>query len=222
MRASNTVVISNVEQARPDLRSIPGGGPTRARPFKLRAHSVVRWLHIYTSMVCLLIVLFFALTGVTLNHPNWLATENTKTVAGTLSPKWKTTAGVDWLDVAEELKAAYGVHGTSGDRRADDSGASISFKSPGYEADAEIDVATGKYQLTVASQGLIGVMNDLHRGRDAGSAWGWVIDATGYFLVLISVTGLVLLVYLKKVRMRALLTMLGGAVLFGALAALAG
>ena len=50
----------------------------RRRPLRLRVHTVLRWLHIYTSMVSLLVVLFFAATGVTLNHPDWLATERTE------------------------------------------------------------------------------------------------------------------------------------------------
>ena len=59
------------------------------------------------------------LTGVTLNHPDWLATESTKEVKGQLSSAWKSGSAVDWLVVAEELKTAQGVHGTASDRRAD-------------------------------------------------------------------------------------------------------
>ena len=39
-----------------------------------RSVSPQKWsriVHVYTSMFSLLIVLFFAITGVTLNHPNW-------------------------------------------------------------------------------------------------------------------------------------------------------
>lgn len=194
----------------------------RQRPLKLRVHSALRWLHIYTSMASLLIVLFFGLTGVTLNHPDWLATESTRQVNGQLTANWKSAASVDWLVVAEQLKDAQGVHGTASDRRADSTEASITFKSPGYSADCVIDMATGKYNLTIAYQGAIGVLNDLHRGRDAGSAWSWVIDATGLFLTFVAVTGLGLLVYLKKVRMKALATIIGGAVLVTALAMLIG
>lgn len=194
----------------------------RHRPLRLRVHSALRWLHIYTSMASLLIVLFFGLTGVTLNHPDWLATESTKEVKGQLTAAWKSGASVDWLVVAEQLKDAQGVHGTASDRRADSSEASITFKAPGYSADAVIDMATGTYNLTIAYQGAIGVLNDLHRGRDAGSAWSWVIDATGLFLTFVAVTGLGLLVYLKKVRMKALATIVVGAVLVTALAMLIG
>lgn len=194
----------------------------RQRPLKLRLHSLLRWLHIYTSMASLLIVLFFGLTGVTLNHPDWLATGSTKEVKGQLSTAWKSGANVDWLVVAEELKTAQGVHGTASDRRADSTQASITFKSPGYSADCVIDMATGRYDVTIAYQGAIGVLNDLHRGRDAGTAWAWLIDATGGFLAFIAVTGLGLLVYLKKVRVAALLTMVGGAALVVGLAMLVG
>ena len=136
----------------------------RQRPLKLRLHSLLRWLHIYTSMVSLLIVLFFGLTGVTLNHPDWLATESTKEVKGQLSTAWKSGADVDWLVVAEELKTAQGVHGTASDRRADSTQASITFKSPGYSADCVIDMATGKYDLTIAYQGVR--RHDRLSGRD--------------------------------------------------------
>ena len=203
------------------VRDVPAPAPVkRERPLKLRVHSALRWLHIYTSMVSLLIVLFFGVTGVTLNHPDWLATESTRQVSGQLTGAWKTGASVDWLVVAEQLRNAQGVHGNASDRRADSTEASITFKSPGYSADATIDMATGKYDLTIGYQGAIGVLNDLHRGRDAGSAWAWLIDATGGFLAFIALTGLGLLVYLKKVRVRALLTMLGGAALVVGLALL--
>jgi hypothetical protein len=54
-------------------------------------------------------------------------------------------------------------------------------------------------------------MNDFHRGQNTGKAWSWVIDLSGALLALISLTGLGLLFYLKKIRTVALLTMLVGA-----------
>ena len=83
-------------------------------------------------------------------------------------------------------------------------------------------MATGKYDVTIGYQGFVGVLNDLHRGRDAGTAWAWVVDATGVFLALIAVTGLGLLVYLKKVRAKALVVMALGAAAIGWLAAAIG
>ena len=31
----------------------------------------MRWLHVYLSMISLAVVLFFSVTGITLNHPDW-------------------------------------------------------------------------------------------------------------------------------------------------------
>ena len=220
---SSTVVADSTDRTDRTLRADVRGetrGPRRRRPLRLRVHAVLRWLHVYTSMVSLLVVLFFAATGVTLNHPDWLATERTEELSGTLPSGWKTASGVDWLVVVEYLRASRGVHGTVADRTGDDRQAALTFRAPGYSADCFIDVRDGSYRLTVSYQGAIGVLNDLHRGRDAGRSWAWLIDVAGVFLVVLSLTGLGLLVYLKKLRASALLAMVGGAVLVIVLAAL--
>jgi len=208
---SSIAVVSNDEDA---PLAAPESTPARVRrrrPLRLRVHSLLRWLHIYTSMVSLLVVLFFAATGVTLNHPDWLAGERTEEVSGTLPATWKTAKGIDWLVVAEHLRTANGVHGTVADRREDDREGSLTFRAPGYSADAFIDVRDGSYKLTTSYQGAVGVLNDLHRGRDAGGAWAWLIDVSGIFLVFLSLTGLGLLFYLKKLRIKGLLVMTAGA-----------
>jgi hypothetical protein len=208
---SSIVVVSSDEDA---PLAAPDSAPPRVRrkrPLRLRVHSLLRWLHIYTSMISLLVVLFFAATGVTLNHPDWLAGERTDEVTGTLPATWKTAKGIDWLVVAEHLRTANGVHGTVADRREDDREGSLTFRAPGYSADAFIDVRDGSYKLTTSYQGAVGVLNDLHRGRDAGGAWAWLIDVSGIFLVFLSLTGLGLLFYLKKLRIKGLLVMTAGA-----------
>ncbi len=56
---------------------------------------VSRWLHIYVSMVSFAIVLFFAVTGLTLNHADKFAyQQRTQQVKGKLNTQWvKTKAG---------------------------------------------------------------------------------------------------------------------------------
>lgn len=195
--------------------------PRRTRPLRLRIHSLLRWLHIYTSMVSMMAVLFFAATGVTLNHPDWLATESTRDFTGKLPATWKTAQGVDWLVVAEYLRSTHGVRGTVGDHSAEGTQGSLTFKAPGYAADCFIDMADGSYRLTESYQGTIGMLNDLHRGRDAGRTWAWLIDVAGIFLTFLSATGLGLLWYLKKVRMKGFVTLIAGGVLLFTLAKLA-
>jgi uncharacterized protein len=166
-------------------------------------------------MLSLMVVLFFAVTGITLNHPDWIfgQTESRKETTGALPRTWRANGKIDWLEVVEHLRATNNVRGRAQDMREDSSSeASLSFAAPGYRADAFINSKTGQYTLTVSAQGVVAVMNDFHKGRDAGSTWGVLIDVAGWFLVLVSITGLGLLVHLKKFRISALIAMLVGTI----------
>lgn len=158
---------------------------------------MVTRLYFYCNVV---VRSFFSLTGITLNHPDWMfGSEPTRqTLEGTLPSSWKTDDTVNWLEVAEYLRNELGVHGEVSDYRNDDSEAQISFNAPGYSADAFIEMDTGTYSLSTDSQGWVAVLNDLHRGRDTSTAWRWVIDLSAVFLVLVSCNGNCALAVLKK------------------------
>jgi hypothetical protein len=68
-------------------------------------------------------------------------------------------------------------------------------------------------QLTELKLGAIAIFNDLHKGRDSGHAWRWVIDLSAVFLVLVSLSGLVMLFFLKKKRVNGILIALLGAII---------
>lgn len=181
----------------------------RPRHAKAQWNLWLRWLHTYTSMISLLVVLFFSLTGITLNHPDWLfgTKEVRREVTGTMPAGWVKSGEVNWLTVAEELRSSQGLKGRVGDTRADANEADISFAAPGYSADAFINMQTGKYTVNILQQGGVAVLNDLHKGRDAGTGWKWVIDLSGLILTLVSVTGIGILLLLKKTRVQALTVM---------------
>ena len=187
----------------------------RRRPLRLRLHSWLRWLHIYLSLFSLVVVLFFSLTGITLNHPEWTfgAKETRQDLRGTLPAGWRTPQGTDWLRVADYLREKHGVRGRVTDRRDEVGDDSISFRAPGYSADCFIDQRTGAYTLTITGEGPLEVLNDLHRGRDAGSAWSRVVDLSGIFLAVISLTGIGLFLYLKRLRASGLAALAAGCVI---------
>jgi len=188
---------------------------TLAHRIKRRTTIVARWLHIYLSMVSFAIVLFFAVTGLTLNHPDWFA-GRAQTVRHTgaiptalLHPNG--SAQPDKLAIVELLRKADKVTGEVTDFRVDDSQIAVSFQGPGYTADAFIDPATGHYDLTETRSGLLAVINDLHRGRNTGKVWSAIIDASAILLTLVSLTGLVLILFLARRRAAGLiLAVLGG------------
>jgi uncharacterized protein len=178
-----------------------------------------RLLHVYLSMIAFAVVLFFAITGVTLNHPEWtLGFGPTRTIrTGTLPAAAVQNGTVDWFTVSEYLRSAEDVRGSVADTRADDLEASIVFKGPAYEADATVRLADRSYTLTVESQGFLALVNDLHKGRDTRSSWRWLIDASGGFLAFVSFTGLTLQFFLRKRRRSAFVSAAIGTVVMVAL-----
>ena len=170
---------------------------------------LVRWLHIYLSMLSFAIVFFFAVTGLTLNHADRFTDEvHTTQEKGQLNPAWTRgpdTLHIDKLAIVEYLRRTHAIKAAVSDLRIDDGQISISFKGPGYAADAFIDRSSGGYDLTKTSAGFVGVINDLHKGRDTGPGWSLFIDISGILLALVSLTGMVLLLFLKRRRLSGLL-----------------
>ncbi len=179
----------------------------RSRNPKLVTHRWARWLHVYTSMIALVLVLFFGLTGLTLNHPQWTFGDEMETTRarGTFPFDPLMDDGtVNYLRASEFAREELGVAGHITTFRTTGTEATISYRNPGYAADLFYDVRTGDYQVTVQQQGWLGVLNDLHKGRDSGSTWSWVIDVSALFLVAIAVTGIVMQLFLRKRRTSAL------------------
>jgi hypothetical protein len=175
---------------------------------KRRMASLSRWLHIYLSMASFAILLFFAVTGLTLNHAERFGAQPRVTqIKGKVEINWVKAedAAVDKLAIVEHLRQAHGVKGALSDFRLDESEAAISFKGPGYAADAFINRETGEYELTETRSGLVAALNDLHKGRDAGREWSWLIDASAVLMTLVSLTGLVLIWFVKRRRLSGLM-----------------
>ena len=188
-----------------------------------RTHVWARRLHVYTSMVAFVIILFFGITGITLNHPTWTFGDDAQrtTTSGTF-PFDTTDDGtaegeVQYLGIAEHVRSEAGVSGSVDSFGVTGDEGSIVFTNPGYSAEVTFDLTSRDYELIVDQQGFVAVLNDLHKGRDTGSAWAWVIDAAAGFLVLVSVTGLVMQAFLRRNRTAAFVTAGVGAILTVAL-----
>ncbi len=185
--------------------------------WKRRTASVSRWLHIYLSMVSFVIVLFFAVTGLTLNHAEWFdGKEQVRKVTGKVQLKWvkvKDTAAIAKLEIVQFLKHTNHIKGEISDFIIDDNQCTLSFKGPGYSADVFINRDNGEYKLTETSLGLVAVMNDLHKGRDTGKKWSYLIDVTAIFMSLLSLSGIVMICFMKNKRFNGFVLLIAGALI---------
>lgn len=179
---------------------------------------MIRWLHIYLSMFGFTALVFFAITGITLNHAAWfgLEGEHVRDVTGNLDIKLLSPGGeeatVDKLMIVETLRSEHGLSGSVAEFRTDETECFVSFKGPGFAADAFITRESGKYQLSIARHGVVAIMNDLHKGRDSGTAWSVLIDVSAILMTISSVTGMLLLIYLRRIRFSGFMTAIAGTI----------
>lgn len=197
----------------------------RSRGLSQRFAAVVRWLHIYSSLFGFAALLFFGATGLTLNHPawfdsglqtarefegefpeEWVGTTASGEQSETESPAADPAESLPRLEIVEALRGRHGVRGAVQEFRVDERECLILFRGPGYSADIVVDRETRTYRGTITSLGLVAVINDLHKGRDSGPGWSLVIDVAAVLTVFVSVTGIILILYIRRKRLTGLLT----------------
>ncbi|WP_116364307.1 PepSY-associated TM helix domain-containing protein [Parahaliea mediterranea] len=164
--------------------------------------SVRQW-HWISSALCLVGMLLFAVTGITLNHAGQIeASPQVRTLelalpAGLLQQLQQRDASAgDEARLPASLRqwlAGQSVH--TGGRLAEWSEDEIylPLPRPGGDAWLAIDLASGEVLYEDTDRGLISYLNDLHKGRNTGEAWRWFIDIFSVACLVFSGTGLWLL-----------------------------
>lgn len=191
-------------------------------------YNVTRLLHIYLSMLGFTALLFFSVTGITLNHPDWFysSAEVEREYTGTLPKEWipqedstnsessDSAAGIEKLSIVEFFRSTHGIGGAVSEFSVDDYQIIVGFAGPGYAADAFIEREDASYTLTESAFGSLAILNDLHKGRDSGQAWSWVIDLSALVMLIVSLSGLYLLLNLRNRKNTGLLlSVVGTAIL---------
>jgi len=195
---------------------VPDQLGTIPRPARRRLVGVTQWLHVYVSMASFVLLAFFAITGLTLNHADAFTRGRTRTQQGRgqLNPAWvrpDPSGGVARFEIAEHLRHQHALRGTVGEFRLDDAQCAVSFRGPGYSADVFVNRENGQYEFTETRLGAVAILNDLHKGRDTGPAWSFVIDLSAVLMSLVSLTGLGLLLLFRRRRVAGLAAgLLGG------------
>jgi uncharacterized protein len=158
--------------------------------------------HWMSSAISLIGLMLFAITGFTLNHAAEIEA-SPSSVEGSAQLPPPLLAMVKPDDAPDSKKplppeVARFVGDTLKTRAsgtADWSASEIylGMPSPGGDAWIAIDRETGAVTSETSSRGWIAYLNDLHKGRNAGTAWKWFIDIFVFACVVFSLTGLVLL-----------------------------
>ena len=163
--------------------------------------ALCRTLHVYLTMLGLLVMLLFGVTGFTVNHEEWFgATLPRVTDTEGTTPRDLLATG-DALRIVEYIRSTWRVSGAMTDYDASDDRVSVAFKEPGQLWEVAIEKSTGRTKLHNETYNLAAFLNNLHRGRYAGPAWRWVIDLSALFIVLACATGIVLWLALPRRRL---------------------
>ena len=159
--------------------------------------------HWISSALCLLGMLLFSVTGITLNHASQIeGNPQVTTRTGTLDDAARGALAVvpdapdaplppavrRWVAdaLSVELPAGAAVEWSPEE-------AYVALPRPGGDAWLRIDRGTGDAEYERTDRGWISYFNDLHKGRHTGTAWSWFIDLFAVAALLFSITGLFIL-----------------------------
>jgi uncharacterized protein len=169
---------------------------------------VLKWsrtFHIYMTLVALVTLMFFAVTGFVMNHSDWFESAPVESKETGTVPA-KVLAG-DSLAVVEYLRAHFQIRGEmiEDSYRAEGDAITVQFKAPSRTSEATITKADGGTEVIHTTKGLYGTVSDMHMGQHTGRIWKLVIDATAILVVTSSITGFTMWLGLRTRRKAGLI-----------------
>lgn len=192
--------MTETEACSPTTRDRTPAGGRKRKVFWTKQFYLWHWV---SSAICLAGMLFFAFTGITLNHAADIPAKPQVTERKVTLPEPLLKAVAP--DDAGERKAALpeeiskwlhkSVEHRVAGKQADWSELEIylSLPQPGGDAWLTIDRETGAVVYERTHRGTISWLNDLHKGRHTGKPWAWFLDIFSGACVVFSLTGLGLL-----------------------------
>jgi hypothetical protein len=163
--------------------------------------------HWISSALCLLGMLLFSFTGITLNHatqieagptvlsretqlPQALREEVRRMANGEVDTAHNPPLPAkvcDWIAEKWSLK----LHAQPAEWSADE--VYVPLRRPGGDAWLRIGLEEGVMEYELTERGWISWLNDLHKGRHTGVVWSWFIDIFAAACLVFSITGLLIL-----------------------------
>jgi hypothetical protein len=170
----------------------------------------VRAIHLASSMLGLGAMLFFAVSGLVMNHPDRFGIDEAHTVELTIQVPPELLAEPDPNVLREHLVREHGLEGRIQSYEAYDDAITMTLQRPGESSDIEIDRESGEAVVYEEVGNAARILKDLHRGTATSRLWTWLIDAAGALLALACLSGLVLWLLIPRRRLIGLIMLAGG------------
>lgn len=175
-----------------------GAGQQR-RAFWLKHLHQWHWI---SSALCLIGMLLFAVTGITLNHAAQIEAKPTVVTRTATAPAevLAALAGARHDDkgpvppaLAEWLAREFAIDATGREAEWQPDEIYVALPRPGGDAWVSVALDDGEAQYERTTRGWVSYLNDLHKGRNTGAAWSLFLDAFAVACLVFCVTGLFLL-----------------------------
>lgn len=184
-------------------------------------YRLMRDWHGYFSAFAFLALMFFAATGILLNHPGLLSgkAKPLRETTVTLGPdqigriKGAQEPGRELAAIVAETESLVGAY-QNGDQSGPD--VFVRMQSVRGSTDLRGNLETGQTSVTVERQTATEILNGLHRGELAGGPWRLWIDIIAGVLLVLSLLGYILFFSLRyRIRTALVLTGLSLALMAG-------
>ncbi|MGB2740891.1 MAG: PepSY-associated TM helix domain-containing protein [Cognaticolwellia sp.] len=168
--------------------------------------SLARLIHVYVSMALLTLLLFFSVTGITLNHPEWFSSHQAQVVESelTIDTIAELALSNDQITseqqqvITNEIEQAFAVSLQNTKPELMSGELFYSIKQAGKSASIAVDLETGEAFFEQTHYGWWAVLNDLHKGRNTSNFWGWIIDLSSVLFIVFAITGFILAMPQKR------------------------
>jgi len=183
-------------------------------------YRLCRMLHAYLSAFAFLALIFFALTGLLLDHPDWLQGKPREQEVKLAIPAALLKAAGQAHDQPAALGATVArltpLIGAYKSGEIDDGEANLRFEGTKGSSTVTVDMRNGATDIALQHATVVSVIGDLHRGKNAGAAWRLVIDVSALVILALSLIGYVLFFSLRfRLRTSLILTAVSLGVLIG-------
>jgi hypothetical protein len=181
--------------------------------------NLARLIHVYVSMALLTLLLFFSVTGITLNHPEWFSEHQAEVVEQELTIKSirnlaitnNVITSTQQQMLTREIEKSLSISLQNVTPELMTGELFYSIKQAGKSTSIAVDLETGDTFYEQTRYGWWAVLNDLHKGRNTSDFWRWIIDLSSLLFIVFAITGFILAMPQKRFR-RTLLLSLGSTI----------